>query len=97
MPLQGAQRQQSLLNSLRRQNGGGSGSSGSDSSSSSDGGGNDPKAQFWRIVRTPIAEPDPSIVKQRCRATRGDWCGRYDAQPPIPALQPPRGDRLCLW
>ncbi|KAL4419203.1 hypothetical protein ABPG77_000597 [Micractinium sp. CCAP 211/92] len=94
---QGAQRQQSLLNSLRRQNGGGSGSSGSDSSSSSDGGGNDPKAQFWRIVRTPIAKPDPSIVKQRCGATRGDWCGRYDAQPPIPALPPPRGDRLCLW
>lgn len=48
-------------------------------------------------MRSPIAEPDPAIVAERCGATRGDWCGRYDAQTPIPALPPPRGDRPCLW
>jgi hypothetical protein len=55
------------------------------------------KDVLGRLKYPPIAAPDKSIRKERCGATKGDWCGRYDAQVPIPAKAPPRGDRKCLW
>ena len=27
--------------------------------------------------------------------TRGDWCGQYERQEPIPTKPPPRGDKQC--
>ena len=46
----------------------------------------------------PIATAaDPAVVADRCGATKGDWCGRYYAQKPIPATSPPQGKKMCLW
>jgi hypothetical protein len=56
-----------------------------------------PEDSGKRLPDTHVADPDPVIVKQRCGATLGDWCGRYDAQQPIPARPPPRGNKACLW
>jgi hypothetical protein len=50
-----------------------------------------------RIKHPPIAAPDKQVVKARCGATRGDWCGRYDNQTPLPARAPPLGNQSCLW
>jgi hypothetical protein len=44
-----------------------------------------------------IAKPDSKVVKERCGCAIGDWCGRYEAQTPVPAKPPPRGTRQCLW
>jgi hypothetical protein len=53
--------------------------------------------QNARIKHPPVAAPDEQVVKARCGATRGDWCGRYDNQTPLPARAPPLGNQSCLW
>ena len=50
-----------------------------------------------RPAYPPIARPDPEVVKARCGATQGDWCGRYAAQEPIPAEPLPAANKSCLW
>ncbi len=34
-------------------------------------------------------------VARRCRMTKGDWCGNYINQTPIPSKAPPRADKEC--
>lgn len=34
-------------------------------------------------------------VARRCRLTKGDWCGKYITQTPIPSKAPPRADKEC--
>ena len=84
----------SLLSSLRvEQRGGGSGGGGGGGSKRSTN-----KGQAGAPLQyDPIAAADPAVAKERCRSTRGDWCGRYLAQEPIPAKPPPQGNQTCLW
>jgi hypothetical protein len=74
---------------------GGVGSSGSNSRSRA--AGSSAAHPLKEILQRPIAKPDPAVVKQRCGAALGDWCGRYEAQTPVPALPPPIGTKECLW
>ncbi|KAI3432296.1 hypothetical protein D9Q98_003856 [Chlorella vulgaris] len=53
--------------------------------------------QNARIKHPPVAAPDEQVVMARCGATRGNWCGRYDNQTPLPARAPPLGNQSCLW
>ncbi len=88
---------------------GGSDSDGSSSNSSTVGGsmtgGQQQKARGkgaavrrpQRRTYPPLAKPDPKVVKERCGAAKGDWCGRYDAQKPFPAEPPPTPNVTCLW
>lgn len=50
-----------------------------------------------KLLLPLVAAPDPAVVQGRCSLTRGDWCGRFDAQVLIPAVPPPRGTQQCLW
>lgn len=73
-------------------------SSGGTSSSGSVAAGSRPaNQQLKAVMQLPIAKPDATVVQQRCGATLGDWCGRYEAQEPVPAVAPPTGTRECLW
>ena len=78
----------SKTGSSKRSGGGGS---------SSGGGRKRSGAQPRRLSYPPIAKPDPGVAKARCGAARGDWCGRYDAQEPIPFVAPPPATRMCMW
>ena len=85
------QHMNSLLSSLRVEHRGGASSGGSKRNSTHQGQAGAP------LQYDPIAEADPAVSKERCRSTRGDWCGRYLAQEPIPAIPPPQGNQTCLW
>ncbi|GAX76857.1 hypothetical protein CEUSTIGMA_g4303.t1 [Chlamydomonas eustigma] len=41
------------------------------------------------------AELGKSILKKRCKYTRGKWCGKYESQASIPYTEPPRGSVQC--
>lgn len=56
-----------------------------------------PRLSSTKALLPPVAAPDAAVVRSRCSLTKGDWCGRYDAQIPIPVAPPPRGTQQCLW